>query len=176
MSGSRTRSLLGSALRILTGLAALSLVAYVPYRYATRPPGWEGFLGTGYALLFPLSLLLALGALRVAWRPRTLAGLDLEAGSVRTAALRWGIGIYAGLWVAMGLACLPSLTALAADSPVDGLFSTVHMSAQHVLLGFGAVAAAWRPSEAAALLEGRGAAETGDRTGAVEPAGDRERG
>lgn len=149
METRQPRSVLGTVLRVTAGLTAVSLVVYVPYRYAVRPPGFDGFLGSVYALLFPLSLLLAVGALWAAWRPESLAGLS-DGSSGR----RWAPGVYGGLWVAMGLMCVPSLTALAEVSPVKGLFSTIHMSAQHVFLGFGAMIASWKPEFVRDLLTG----------------------
>lgn len=156
----RLRALL---LRIVLGLTAVSLLAYVPYRYAVRPPGWEGVLGTLYALLFPIAALLAVAGLAAAVRPSVLRRLR-GSGGAREAALRTGIGVYAGLWVLMGLMCVPSLSALAETAPVKGLFSTVHMTAQHVFLGFAAVATTWRPAAAEALLRGEAPGE--------EPAGE----
>lgn len=138
-------------LRVALALTSISLLFYVPYRYVTRAPEFGGFLGTGYALLFPLSALLALAALWAAWRPRVLGELGGSGGG------RWMLGGYGGAWVLMGLMCLPSLTSLAAHSPVQGLFSSVHMTAQHVFLGFSAVAAAVDPAVARAVLEGRSA-------------------
>lgn len=156
MGTSRSCTAAGYLLRGGAALAAASLVFYVPFRYATRPPAFEGILGSAYALLFPLSLLLAVASLWAAWRPveafRRLGTGGRDGGSLP---LRWGLGLYGGAWVAMGLMCLPSLTALAEVSPVQGLFATVHMTAQHVFLGFGAVAAAARPAAARAVLEGR---------------------
>lgn len=173
MAASRSRRALGILLRVVTGAAALSLVVYVPYRYATRPPEFEGFLGATYALLFPLALVLAVAALWVAWRPeavRRVAGGEGGGGS----RLRWVFGVYGGLWVAMGLMCLPSLTDLAAISPIKGLFSTVHMTAQHVYLGFGAVAVAVWPAGAEAVMTGReaaGAARRGEQLASDTGAG-----
>lgn len=161
---------LGNFLRAAFAVTAISLLAYVPYRYAARPPGFDGFLGSAYAILFPLATLLALGALWVAWRPAVLGRLASD-GSGRSTAARWALGTYAGAWVAMGLMCLPSLTSLAAVSPVKGLFSTVHMTAQHVFLGFAGVVAAWRPELARAILAGReaGTASGADRSSGLDP-------
>lgn len=162
MATFRSRRALGVVLRVAAAATALSLFVYVPYRYAVRPPEFVGFLGSAYAVLFPLSLLLAAAALRVAWRPEALSRLDAERGPGRVSRKwKWGIGLYGGAWVAMGLMCIPSLTALAEVSPIQGLFSTVHMTAQHVFLGFGAVVAAARPAAVEAVLEGRPAAEGG---------------
>lgn len=157
MATLRSRRALGLVLKVVAGATALSLFVYVPYRYVVRPPEFVDFLGSAYALLFPLSLLLAAAALRVAWRPEVLSRLD-SGRAARSGARRWAIGVYGGLWVAMGLMCVPSLTALAEVSPIQGLFSTVHMTAQHVFLGFGAVAAAARPAAVEAVLDGRPAA------------------
>lgn len=156
MDAEARRSALGTFLRIATGLTAVSLLVYVPYRYAVRPPGFDGFLGSTYAALFPLSVPLALGALWAAWRPGALK--RLSEGDGLEPVTRWGLGLYGGLWVAMGLMCVPSLSALAEVSPVKGLLSTIHMSAQHVFLGFGAVVAAWKPALVRSLLEGEDAA------------------
>lgn len=146
-----------ATVRVVLALTAVSLLAYVPYRYVARPPRFDGFLGSAYALLFPLSILLAVAVLRVAWRPVSLAGL---ADGRRTARIgRWALGLYGGLWVTMGLMCIPSLTALAEVSPVKGLFATIHMSAQHVLLGFGSVVGAWKPELVGAILGGEGTSE-----------------
>lgn len=171
MDVSSARRIRGSVLRIAFALTAVSLLFYVPYRYAVRPPELGGVFGTGYALLFPLSAVLAVAALAAAVKPDLLRGLD-DSGS----GWRLGLGLYGGTWVLMGLMCLPSLTALAAVSPVQGLFSTIHMTAQHVLLGFGAVAAAVDPATAAGLFEGLGLEDARRRSsgaagGSVTPPG-----
>lgn len=147
-SSHRVRS---AVLRVALALTAVSLLFYVPFRYVTRPPEFGGFLDTAYALLFPLSLLLAGAALWAAWRPGLPSRLAVADGSTG----RWILGLYGGGWLLMGLMCLPSLTSLAAHSPVEGLFASVHMTAQHVFLGFAAVATAVHPAAARAVLEGR---------------------
>lgn len=149
MATPSSRRFRGTVLRIAFALTAVSLLFYVPYRYAVRPPEFGGFFGTGYALLFPLSAVLAVATLFATWKPDLLRGLE-----GRSAGWRYALGLYGGSWVLMGLMCLPTLSALAAVSPVEGLFSTIHMTAQHVLLGFGAVAVAVDPSTAAGTLEG----------------------
>lgn len=166
MSASSPRRTRAAGLRVVFALTALSLLFYVPYRYAVRPPEFGGVFGTGYALLFPLSAVLALAILAAMWKPDLLSGLD-GAGS----GWRVGLGLYGGTWVLMGLMCLPSLTSLAAVSPVKGLFSTIHMTAQHVLLGFGAVAVAVDPSTAAGILTGLTLGEARER-GSGRAAGD----
>lgn len=168
MTVSRARRYQGPVVRGVLALTALSLLLYVPYRYVVRPPEFGGVLDTGYALLFPLSALLAAATLAAAWRPGLLRRLDGASG------WRVGLGAYGGSWVLMGLMCLPSLTSLAAISPVAGLFSTVHMTAQHVLLGFGAVAVAVDPATTAGILEGLSLGDarrrgSGAPGGSVEP-------
>lgn len=69
MADSNPRPLRSGILRSVLGLTAVSLVFYVPFCYATRPPGFGGPLDTAYALLFPPSILLAVAALWTAWRP-----------------------------------------------------------------------------------------------------------
>lgn len=160
MDDRRSRSALAAFLRGAAGLTAVSLLVYIPYRYVARPPGFDGVLGSLYAILFPLSLLLAVGALWVAIRPERLERL-VSGGEGGGVGARWALGVYGGLWVAMGLMCVPSLTALAEVSPVKGLFSTVHMSAQHVFLGFGAVVTGWQPGPVRSWLEGRDLAPAG---------------
>lgn len=144
------RERVAGGIRIALALTAVSLWIYVPYRYAVRPPEVGGVVGTGYAVLFPLSVVLALGALLVAWRPWLLGRLGASGGG--SDALRWGLGAYGVAWLAMGVLCVPSLSALAAVSPVKGMLSTVHMSAQHVFLGIVAASAAWRPDAVLRLL------------------------
>lgn len=161
MSGSRDRPVLAVVLRSVLALTALSLLVYIPFRYLTSPPEFGGFLGTGYALLFPLSGVLATAALVAAWRPGVLEAPERgpEPGRHRPhALLRGGLGAYGVSWMAMGLMCLPSLTALAAVSPLEGLYSGVHMTAQHVFLGAAAVGVAVSPSTVLSLLTGRAAA------------------
>lgn len=161
MSDPNDRPVLAVVLRSALVLTALSLFVYIPYRYVARPPELGGLFGTGYALLFPLSGVLAAAALAAAWRPGVLEALERGPGAGRDGShvlLRGGLGAYGVTWMAMGLMCLPSLTALAAVSPVEGLFSGVHMTAQHVFLGAAAVGAAASPATALSLLTGQAAA------------------
>lgn len=135
-------------MRLALAVTALSMWVYIPYRYAVRPPRFDSLLGSTYALLFPLAALLALWVLYVALRPERLTGPTT--GSMW---FRGMLGAYGALWVTMGLLCGPTLSALATISPVKGLLSAFHMTAQHVFLGLGAVAAAWRPHVARRVLE-----------------------
>lgn len=135
--------------RVALGVVALSLWAYIPYRYATRPPGVEGVLGTAYTVLFPLAAVLALAALVAAWRPALVERLAARPW------LRGALGAYGATWLVMGLMCVPSLQATAAAAPLKGTIATLHMTAQHVFLGLAAVGAAWRPAVAASILLAR---------------------
>lgn len=141
-----TRSRISSILfRIALGATALSLWAYIPYRYATRPPRFEGFLGSGYAILFPMAAVFALGALVAALSPKWLDRAS-ESKSARGI-----LGAYGATWLAMGMLCIPSLTASAAVAPLKAAIATLHMSAQHVFLALTAVVFAWRPDVVAGV-------------------------
>lgn len=156
----------GTALVLRLGLVltAVSLWVYIPYRYATRPPELDGVLGIGYAVLFPLSALLAWWAFRAGLAPDRVGAL---AEGPPSRGLRGILGAYGAAWLVMGLMCVPSLAALSAVSPVQGLFATLHMTAQHVFLGLVAVTAAWRPDAVARLLGGASPAAGGPSRGAL---------
>lgn len=148
------RSVVSGVARVLLGLIAFSLIFYVPYRYAVNPPGFGSFSGTVYAILFPLSILLASAALLVSFRPDLLARLR-GGGALGSGAFRWTLGLYGAGWMAIGMMCVPSLTALTASEPLQGLFAMTHMTAQHVVLGFVAIATAWRPEMMGSLFGAR---------------------
>lgn len=147
----RSRELAARGVRLAPALAAVSIWVYIPYRYLVRPPEAGGFLGTAYAFLFPLAAVLALGAWVVAARPGHLARLEGDGGAE---VARWVVGSYGAAWLVMGVACVPTLSHLAVVSPVKGLLSTFHMTAQHVFLGLLAVTAAWRPAAVRSMLTG----------------------
>lgn len=151
-SGTRPVRSIGTGFaRVLLGLIALSLLLYVPYRYAVNPPGFGSFSGAVYATLFPLSMVLAAAALVVSLRPGLLGRLR-GGGLPGSAGFRWTLGLYGAGWMAIGMMCVPSLTALTASEPLQGLFAMTHMTAQHVVLGFAAIATAWRPDLVGSLL------------------------
>lgn len=154
---SKTRATL---FRVALAATALSLWAYIPYRYATRPPALEGFLGVVYGVLFPLAGLFALGALVVAWRPALIERLAGR-GAARSL-----LGGYGAAWLAMGLLCLPSLQATTAAAPLKGAIATIHMTAQHAFLGLAAIGAAWRPGVVASILLSRPIVSEGADEGA----------
>lgn len=154
--------LVAALVRLALAITAISLWAYIPYRYAVRPPAGEGFLGTAYALLFPLASLLAAGALAIAVRPRLLSRWnEANRGVIAT---RWVVGAYAASWLVMGLACVPSLSALAAKAPMQGLFATLHMTAQHVFLGLVALTATRAPATLHSFLAGASTSSSEART------------
>lgn len=157
----------GTALVLRLGLVltAVSLWVYIPYRYATRPPEFDGALGIGYAILFPLSALLAWWAFRAGLAPDRVSALG---EGPRARGLRGILGGYGAAWLVMGLMCVPSLAALSAVSPAQGLFATLHMTAQHVFLGLVAVTSAWRPHAMARLLDGTSPAARGASPAARE--------
>ncbi|MFN2432313.1 MAG: hypothetical protein ABR599_05750 [Gemmatimonadota bacterium] len=135
--------------RLALGAAAVSLLFYIPYRYAVRAPHFEGFLGSAYAVLFPLSGLLALAALAAAWRPQLVERIRCSDASGPT---RCALGVYGAGWVLTGLMCVSSFAALAAAAPLKGAFATLHMTTQHLFLGLAAVATALRPDVTAVVL------------------------
>lgn len=71
---------------------------------------------------------------------------------------------YAASWLVMGLACVPSLSALAAKSPMQGLFATLHMTAQHVFLGLVALTATRAPATLHSFLAGASTSSSEART------------
>lgn len=110
------------AFRIALFSSALSLAAYIPYKYLTQLHAIEGL----YAFLFPLSAALAAGGMLFAARP--------QAACECAAPVRAGLGAVALLWLATGLLCMPTLVHATMNAPVGGLFATFHMLVQHVFL------------------------------------------
>lgn len=119
--------------RIGMFLAAASLAVYIPYKYATQLHAISGL----YALLFPLSGILAILGMVYAVRP----GLALRTPVV----LRAIVGGLAVGWIATGALCIPSLTEQVVQSPGAGLFAVFHMSTQHIVLSFLVAALALAP-------------------------------
>lgn len=135
--------------RLALGAAAISLVAYVPYRYAVRPPRLHGIMMSGYTILFPLAAILAIAALVVAARPATVEALGRAPAGLRAALAVFGLA-----WLVVGMACTPRMAMRAGAEPLVWGIAILQMTAQHVLLGLAAAAAAWRPDAVAALLLG----------------------
>lgn len=128
------------ALRIGLLAAAVSLAAYIPFKYATQLHAMEG----AYAFLFPLSSLLALAGIILAVRPRCACDCGV--------AVRSSLGALAVLWLATGLLCVRTLTLGILDNPLGGSFAMLHMLVQHVFLSLTVLAFALRPIRAATLL------------------------
>lgn len=140
MAKSNSRTLVWTIFRIALFAAAVSLAAYIPYKYATQLHAIRGL----YAFLFPLSSVLAVAGIVLALRPRTAC--DCSTG------VRAGVGALAGLWMVTGGLCVPSLMELIANSPAGGLFAIFHMLAQHVFLSLSILAFAVAPQAMARRL------------------------
>lgn len=111
-----------TALRLAVFAAAVSLFAYVPYRYLTHPPALRGL----YGFLFPLSPLLAIAGFGIAIDARTLLKLPLLVRAV--------IVTLAVLWLAAGIVCVPLLLEEISMAPGRGLAASFQMLAQHIFL------------------------------------------
>jgi hypothetical protein len=134
--------------RILLFLAGLSLVGYVGYRYSFFQPPDHGSL---YGTIFPLSLLLAVVGMVLAFQPYALARVPGQAGM----ALRSGLTVYGGAWMATGLMCASSLAKGMAEVPLGGSIDMLHMLFQHVFLPVAVVALAWAPERVGRWLGAR---------------------
>ncbi len=108
--------------RFLLFAAAASLAAYIPFKYATQLHAIEGI----YFYLFPLSSVVALAGILLAWKPVDAFRLPLW---LKAATSAIAIG-----WIATGVVCIPSLAKTTMSAPALGLFATFHMVAQHVFL------------------------------------------
>lgn len=128
------------AFRIALFSSALSLAAYIPYKYLTQLHAIEGL----YAFLFPLSAALAAGGMLFAARPQAAC----ECGTP----VRAGLGALALLWLATGLLCVPTLVHATMNSPAGGLFATFHMLVQHVFLSLALLLFAVAPQSMAERL------------------------
>ncbi len=130
-----------AVLRVGLFLIAASLALYIPFKYATQLHAISGF----YAVLFPLSGVLALAGMVLAIKPQ--AACDCST------AMRGGAGVIAGGWLATGLMCIPSLTETVQVMPLGGGIAMVHMLAQHVVLSMAILAFAIAPGRTARILE-----------------------
>lgn len=128
-------------------LIAFSLALYIPYKYATQLHAITGL----YAFLFPLSGLLALAGMVLSVKPQ--AACDCS-GTMRA-----GGGVLAGLWMATGLMCIPSLTETVRAMPLGGSFAMFHMLTQHVVLPMAILAFAFLPGRTARILGASGPSE-----------------
>lgn len=126
--------------RLALFLSAISLAAYIPYKYATQLHAITGI----YAFLFPLSGVLALAGIVVAVKPETACDCGVP--------MRAGVGAVALLWMATGVLCVKSLAVGVMNDPLQGSIATVHMLAQHVLLSLSLLAFAFFPERMVRLL------------------------
>lgn len=120
--------------------AALSLAAYIPYKYATQLHAITGL----YAFLFPLASVLVAAGMLLAMKP----GKACDCSTM----VRSGVGAVAALWMVTGVLCIPSLMEATSALPESGLFATFHMTVQHVFLSLSILAFAFAPRTMAKLL------------------------
>jgi hypothetical protein len=122
------RPLVGWIFRGTLMLAGVTLAIYIPYKYATQLHAISGL----YAFLFPMSGLLAMAGIALAWKPTLGCSCGMP--------LRAGIGSISVLWLCTGLLCVSSLATGVMNDPVQGSIAVVHMVLQHILLTFGLLA------------------------------------
>ena len=120
--------------------AALTLAAYVPYKYATQLHAITGL----YAFLFPLASVLAAAGMLLAMKP----GKACDCSTM----VRSGVGAVSALWMVTGVLCIPSLMEATSALPTSGMFATFHMVVQHVFLSLSILAFAFAPRTMAKLL------------------------
>lgn len=125
--------------------SALSLAAYIVYKLATQLHATQGI----YFAVFPLSSLLAAAGIVLATQPQTACSCSKMT--------RFTMGALAAGWAATGLVCSPALVEAIGNSPAAGLFATLHMLVQHVLLSGFIIAFALWPREMAERLGTRSA-------------------
>ena len=135
-----TQRSFGWILRAALFLAAASLAAYIPYKYATQLHAVTGF----YAFLFPLSALLAAAGIFAAVKP--------DKGCDCSVPVRSGVAALSLLWLATGVMCVGSLTEAVIEHPMHGSIATFHMMAQHVFLSLMLLALALAPQRMAKAM------------------------
>ena len=135
-------------LRFVLLASALSLAAYIVYKLATQMHATEGI----YYAVFPLSSLLAAAGIMLATQPQTACSCSKMT--------RFTMGGLAAAWAVTGLVCSPALVEAIGNSPAAGIFATLHMLVQHVLLSGFIIAFALWPRAMAERL-GTPAARTG---------------
>ena len=132
--------LLGWTFRVALFAAAASLAVYIPFKYATQLHAISGL----YAFAFPLSAILALSGMFVAWKPKSACDCSVP--------VRAGVGAVSVLWLVTGMLCVKSLADGIAANPLGGTFATFHMVAQHVFLSLSLLAFAFMPVRMARAL------------------------
>jgi len=135
-----TNLLRAGIFRIFLFAASASLAAYIPYKYVTQLHAFEGV----YAFLFPLSGMLALAGMVLAFRPRLACSCNIPT--------RAGLGALAVLWMTTGLLCVKTLSLAILENPVGGSFAMFHMLIQHVFLSLSLIVFAFRPEGTVAWL------------------------
>jgi len=117
--------------RAILGFSGVSLALYVAYRYtvAGNPPE----VGTAYSVIFPSSLLLAVLAVLLAFKPFLFRGVDGASGY----GLRGGLLLMGAVWMGTGLLCVRSLTQGVIASPLVGTLEFMHMLSHHVVIPMG---------------------------------------
>lgn len=135
-----TQRSFGWLLRAALFLAAASLAAYIPYKYATQLHAVTGF----YAFLFPLSALLAAAGIFAAVKPDKACDCSVP--------VRSGVAALSLLWLATGVMCVGSLTEAVIEHPMHGSIATFHMMAQHVFLSLMLLALALAPQRMAKAM------------------------
>ncbi len=139
-SATARRDLTPLVLRAILFLSAATLALYIPFKYATQLHAVTGL----YAILFPLSGLLAVGGMVLAVKP--------EAACDCSTMTRAGGGGLAVLWMATGLMCTASLTEMVREMPLGGTVAMVHMLAQHVVLSMAILGFAISPRQTARIF------------------------
>ena len=140
VSKSNRRTLIWTIFRIALFASAVSLAAFVPYKYATQLHAITGI----YAFLFPWAGVLAIAGIVLALRPRSACDCSVP--------MRAGIGSVAALWMVTGVICVPSLAEGVINSPLGGMFATFHMLVQHVFLSLSVLAFAFAPRAMARMM------------------------
>lgn len=102
--------------------SAVSLLAYIPYKYATHLHAINGL----YAFVLPWSSIVAMAGVGLALFPNRVLRLPLP--------VRAGIGSIALVWMITGLLCVPMLVGRIIAAPASGVAATFQMLAQHVFL------------------------------------------
>lgn len=130
----------GWAFRAALFVAAAWLAVYIPFKYATQLHAISGL----YAFAFPLSAILALAGMVVAWKPRSACDCSVP--------VRAGVGAVSVLWLVTGMLCVKSLAEGIVENPLRGTFATFQMAAQHVFLSLSLLAFAIVPLRMARAL------------------------
>lgn len=141
----------GATFRVALFAAAAWLAVYIPFKYATQLHAISGL----YAFAFPLSAILALAGIAVAWKPKVACDCSVP--------VRAGVGAVSVLWLVTGMLCVNSLADSIAANPWRGTFATFQMVTQHVFLSLGLLAFAFVPARMARTLGD--ASLTAPRTG-----------